>query len=80
MEAEAHKIFLAEISGRRLNEAEIVERVRTYAGNATFRQLQELTKAAAEFTPDGNGPFRRAIRALQPANPNKGRQGPAHPS
>jgi hypothetical protein len=62
---ETHTAFLAEMSDRTLTEAEIAGRVGAYAGNATGRQLQELTKAAAYLhSQDGYGPVRSAVRAL----------------
>jgi hypothetical protein len=65
MDDETHNALLAEMSARTLTEAEIVQRVGAYPGNATVRQLQELTKAAAHiYSQDGHGPVRSAVRAL----------------
>ena len=56
--------FLAEMSAGTLAEAEIVQRVGAYAGNATGRQLHELAKAAHIYSQDGAGPVRSAVGAL----------------
>jgi hypothetical protein len=62
---ETHTAFLAEMSAKTLTEAEIAGRLGAYAGNATGRQLQELTRAAAHlYSQDGYGPVRSAVRAL----------------
>jgi hypothetical protein len=65
MDNETHNALLAEMSARTLTEAEIVQRVGAYAGNATGRQLQELTKAAHIYSQDGHGPVRSTVRALR---------------
>ena len=63
---ETHNALLVDMSVRTLTEAEIVQRVGAYAGNATGRQLQELTKVVAHiYSQDGHGPVRNAIRALR---------------
>ena len=74
MDDETHEALLAEMSAGTLAEAEIVQRVGAYAGNATGRQLHELAKAAHIYSQDGRGPVRSAVGALL-GNVNVGRQG-----
>jgi hypothetical protein len=65
MDDETHTALLTEMSAGTLTETEIAGRVGAYAGNATGRQLQELTKAAAHlYSQNGYGPVRSAVRAL----------------
>jgi hypothetical protein len=60
-----HHGLLTAMSARTLTEDEIAQRVAAYTGNATGRQLQELTKVTAHFySQGGNGPVRSAVQAL----------------
>jgi hypothetical protein len=66
MDEATHHELLTAMSARTLTEHEIAQRVAAYTGNATGRQLQELTKVTAHsYSQSGHGAVRGAVQALR---------------
>jgi hypothetical protein len=65
MDRGTHEAFMEDWSSEKFVEAEVVTRIGTYGGNASGKQLADLTRFAHRCYPmDDDGPVHTAVRAL----------------